>query len=135
MAQLEDEEEEDVRKSQGDERKQEAQGDGKDTAEENTLEKYMKMVLEARAEQQEKVPPLKSPTLSDTPSPSVSPCVFFFFFRNPSEKRLTGAPRPGLCLRRKTTGNEGLWTPWERVDCKCESQPSASTILIHWREI
>lgn len=79
MAQLEDEEEEDVRKSQGDERKQEAQGDGKDTAEENTLEKYMKMVLEARAEQQEKVPPLKSPTLRDTPSPSVSPCVFFFF--------------------------------------------------------
>lgn len=43
-------------KGQGEEWKQEAEDDGEESAEENPLEKYMKMVLEAREKQQEKVP-------------------------------------------------------------------------------
>lgn len=59
MAQLDEEEveEEDVGKSEGggEERKQQAEDEVKDSTGENPLEKYMKMVLEARGEQQEKV--------------------------------------------------------------------------------
>lgn len=61
VAQLEEKEEEEeedsgTSKGQGEERKQEAEDDGKDSEGENPLEKYMKMVLETRGKQQEKVP-------------------------------------------------------------------------------
>lgn len=55
VVQLEEKEEEDGGKSQGQGEEQEAEDDGKDSEGENPLEKYMKMVLEARGQQQEKV--------------------------------------------------------------------------------
>lgn len=55
MAQL-GEDEEDVRKSEGGGEEWKQEDDGKDLTGGNPLEKYMKMVLEARGEQQEKVP-------------------------------------------------------------------------------
>lgn len=56
IAQLDDDEEDFGKsKGQGEEWKQEAEDDVKETTGENPLEKYMKMVLEARGEQQEKV--------------------------------------------------------------------------------
>lgn len=81
----EEEEEEDDSgrsKGQGEERKQEAEDDGKDSEGENPLEKYMKMVLETRGKQQEKVPcTLGRPErfllgLSDAPHPHLPLVVF-----------------------------------------------------------
>lgn len=53
---MEEEKDSEKSKGQGEEQNEEAEDDGKDSEGENPLEKYMKMVLEARGKQQEKVP-------------------------------------------------------------------------------
>lgn len=96
-----DEEDTGITKSGNDEQKPDDVRE--ETKGENPLEKYMKMVLEARERQRAQVSPTHiCPELCFW---DFQLSVFWVFFRALEEKKNIRAQRQRVCLRRKTTGN------------------------------
>lgn len=101
-----EEEETEIKKVEDEEQKQETDNGREESKGENPLEKYMKMVLEAREKQHAQVRIPGELCFCDWTCSSCLMCNPVFCLRVPEEKKQDiRAQRPRACLRRKTTGN------------------------------